>query len=143
MVVAGIGGGLTDLGPWYRGLAFPPWKPPDYAFPLMWTTIFTLAAVAGVLGWRAMPERRARAWLVGLFGLNAALNIAWSWLFFTLKRPDWALLEVGPLWLSILALVVVLWPRARLAALCLVPYLGWVAVAAALNLSIVQLNGLG
>lgn len=139
--MAGLGGALTDLGPWYRALEVPPWQPPDAAFPIGWTAIFTLAAIAGTLGWRAAPTGRDRTLLVALFGLNAVLNVAWSGLFFALRRPDWALWEVGPLWLSILALVIVLARWSRIAALCLVPYLGWVAFAAALNAAIVLRNG--
>lgn len=140
-VVAGIGGGLTDLGAWYEGLVFPAWKPPDAAFPIAWTTIFILAAVAAVLAWRGTPTAGGRALLVGLFALNSALNIGWSWLFFTLKRPDWALVEVVPLWLSILALVIVCGRADRRAGWALAPYLVWVGFAAVLNAFIAQANG--
>ncbi len=67
--------------------------------------------------------------------------MGWSPLFFTLRRPDWALAEIPLLWLSILALIVGLAPISTLAALLLAPYLVWVSVAAALNLEIVRLNG--
>jgi translocator protein len=68
------------------------------------------------------------------------LNVAWSVLFFRRQRPDWALLEVPLLWLSVLALIVLLWPRSRTASLLLIPYLAWVSFAAFLNYTIVQLN---
>ena len=41
---AGLGAALTDLGPWYFALRQPEWKPPDPAFGVIWTTIFTLCA---------------------------------------------------------------------------------------------------
>ena len=47
LVVAGAGGLVTDIGPWYKGLRQPPWKPPDWAFGPIWTTIFIAAATAG------------------------------------------------------------------------------------------------
>ena len=50
---AGIGGALTELGPWYYALRQPDWKPPDAAFGVVWTTIFTLCAISGALAWRA------------------------------------------------------------------------------------------
>jgi hypothetical protein len=40
--VAGLGGALTDLGPWYQQLVKPDWKPPDAAFGVIWSTIFTV-----------------------------------------------------------------------------------------------------
>lgn len=138
---AGIGGALTDLGPWYHALRQPDWKPPDAAFGIVWTILFTLAAISGALAWRAADAPALQRRVLGLFGLNAVLNILWSALYFKLQRPDWALLEVGGLWLSILALIVGLWRLSRLASLLLLPYLVWVGIAAFLNLATVQLNG--
>ena len=138
--VAACGGLLTDVGPWYRDLRKPSWQPPNWAFAPAWTTIFALAVTASVIGWFAAPDAAARGLMVGLFLLNAALNILWSGLFFKLRRPDWALREVGLLWLSILALILDLWPMAHTAAWLLAPYLAWVSFASFLNLTIVRLN---
>ena len=142
LFVAMLGGLMTDLGPWYAALKQPPWKPPDWAFGPIWTTIFALAAAAGVIGWRRAPTRADRDLLLGLFAANGFLNVFWSLLFFRLYRPDWALLEVPFLWLSVLALIVVLARYARVAAWLLAPYLVWVTIAAALNGQTVRLNGL-
>jgi benzodiazapine receptor len=141
LFVAVLGALMTDLGPWYAGLRQPPWKPPDWAFGPVWTTIFALAAAAGVIGWRHAPSRASRELLLVLFALNGFLNVFWSLLFFRLHRPDWALLEVPFLWLSVLALIVVLARYARVAAWLLAPYLVWVTIAAALNWQTVRLNG--
>jgi benzodiazapine receptor len=138
---AGMGGALTELGPWYFALKHPSWKPPDAAFGVIWTTIFTLCAISGWLAWQAAStpaERRCVAWM---FGVNAVLNILWSALYFKLQRPDWALIEVVFLWLSILALIVGLWRLSRWASLLLVTYAVWVSIAALLNWQTVQLNG--
>ena len=137
---AGIGGALTDLGPWYQALVQPAWKPPDAAFGPIWTLIFTLAAISGAMGWQAAEYPWERQRVVGLFVVNAVFNIAWSALFFTIKRPDWALMEWGALWLSVVALLVGLWPISRLAALLHLPYLIWVSVAGWLNWDNVRLN---
>ena len=141
LIVAVLGGLMTDIGPWYMSLKQPWWKPPDWAFGPIWTTIFGLAAAAGVIGWRRLPTRGSAEWMLMLFALNGFLNVFWSLLYFRLHRPDWSLLEVPVLWLSVLALIVVLWRHARLAAWMLVPYLVWVAIAAALNWQTVRLNG--
>lgn len=139
--VAMLGALMTDLGPWYAALRQPSWKPPDWVFGPVWTTIFSLAAIAGVSGWRRAPDRESRERMLLLFAANAFLNVLWSLLFFRLHRPDWALFEVPLLWLSVLALIVVLARFARLAAWLLVPYLVWVAIAAMLNWQTVRLNG--
>jgi translocator protein len=138
---AGIGGALTELGPWYYALRQPDWKPPDAAFGIVWTTIFTLCAISAALAWRAAGSAALRRRVLVLFGVNALLNILWSALYFKLQRPDWALIEVAFLWLSIAALIVGLWRLSRWASALLLPYLAWVSVASALNLATVQLNG--
>ena len=138
---AGIGGALTELGPWYYALRQPDWKPPDAAFGVVWTTIFTLCAISGALAWRAAETSAQRRRVLVLFGANALLNIVWSAIYFKLQRPDWALIEVALLWLSILALIVGLWRLSRWASALLLPYLAWVSIASMLNLATVQLNG--
>ncbi len=139
--VAVLGGLMTDIGPWYQNLRQPDWKPPDWAFGPIWTAIFGLAAASGVNGWRRARTKADREWMLALFALNAFLNVFWSLLYFRLHRPDWSLIEVPFLWLSVLALIVLLWRYARVAAVLLVPYLVWVAIAAVLNLQTVRLNG--
>jgi translocator protein len=140
MAIAGLGMLATDLGPWYRALKQPPWQPPDAAFGPAWTLIYVLSAVAAVRVWRriALPSQR-RQWLLAL-GVNGALNVFWSAVFFRLRRPDWALAEVVLFWLSILALILLARRHDGIAAALLVPYLLWVSFAAALNLAVVRLN---
>ncbi|MFO6428822.1 TspO/MBR family protein [Erythrobacter sp. W302b] len=140
LCVAALGATVTDLGPWYQALAKPDWNPPDVVFPMGWTVIYALITVAGITAWRTAPTSAAAEWVVGLFALNGFLNISWSLIFFRLQRPDWAFLEVTVLWLSILAIILYCGRFSKAAALLLVPYLGWVTFAGALNWAVVQLN---
>jgi translocator protein len=140
VLVAGAGMTMTELGPWYKGLKQPSWAPPDWAFGVIWTIIFSLTTIAGVNAWRTAPDNRAGETLIGLLSFNGFLNLMWSFLFFKMQRPDWALVEVVLLWLSILTLIVVTMRYARSAALLFIPYLIWVTIAAALNYEVVMLN---
>lgn len=139
--VALLGGLMTDIGPWYRSLVQPPWKPPDWLFGPAWTLIYGLVAAAGVLAWRRTPPGARRDSTMALFALNAFLNVLWSLLYFRLHRPDWALIEVVALWLSIVALMVAVHRHAPTASWLLSPYLLWVSFAGWLNLATVRLNG--
>lgn len=140
-VLLGLGGGLlTTIGDWYRNLAKPSWQPPDWLFGPAWTIILGLAAWAFVLCWDA-AEAAGQGWfLITLFCVNAVFHALWSPIFFTMRRPDWALIEVPFLWLSVLALSVFLREWSVLASWLIVPYLVWVSFAAVLNWKIVQLN---
>ncbi len=140
IAVAVIGGLVTEVGAWYHALRKPRWQPPDWLFGPAWTVILALAAWAGVLAWEGAHDEAARARVIVLFGINAALHVIWSPLFFKLRRPDWALAEVPLLWLSILALMIGLGPLAPALPWLLAPYLLWVTFAARLNLEIVRLN---
>ncbi len=140
LCVAALGATVTDLGPWFQALAKPDWNPPDVVFPMGWTVIYALITVAGITAWRAAPTSAAAEWVLGLFALNGFLNISWSLIFFRLQRPDWAFFEVTLLWLSILVIILYCGRFSKTAALLLVPYLGWVTFAGALNWAVVQLN---
>ncbi len=141
-VTAAIGGTLTDIGPWYQHLNKPDWQPPPPAFGVIWTTIFALCTLAAVLAWRRIRADVARReWMIGVFALNGFLNVLWSLLFFRLHRPDWALAEVGFLWLSIAGLMLFLFRISRTAGGLLAPYLLWVSIASVLNFTIVRMNG--
>lgn len=140
-IVAGVGGTMTDTTGWYQSLNLPSWNPPAPAFGLIWTVVFTLIAAAGVYAWRAALDSRSADTLIGLFAINGALNVSWTVLFFQLRRPDWAMVELAVLWVSILVLIVACGRFSRLAAMLLVPYLVWVSIAGALNWQVIQLNG--
>jgi tryptophan-rich sensory protein len=138
--IGALGGTLTDTGPWYQSLRKPSWQPPDWLFGPAWTLIFSLATASAVYAWRAAADRRQREGVVGLFALNGFLNVLWSTLFFALRRPDWALIEVVFLWLSILLPIIEFWRFSKPSSLYLIPYLAWVSFAAVLNLTVVRLN---
>ncbi len=141
ILVGGIGGAATEIGPWYYSLIKPAWQPPDWAFGPIWTLIYITTGIAGVRAWRLGNEQQRRYFLGALL-LNCALNLLWSLLFFKIQRPDLALIEVVVLWLSILPLILLPLRYSPRSSLLLLPYLAWVSVAAYLNLTIVQLNPL-
>ena len=136
-----LAGGLTTkIDGWYRHLRKPAWTPPNWLFGPAWTLILALSAVAGVLAWTAAPSS-GRKLEVGLaFAANAVFHLIWSPVFFRLKRPDLALVDVACLWATIVAMIGAAGAVSPWAGWLLVPYLAWVSYAAALNLAIVSLN---
>lgn len=140
ILLGGIGGALTEVGAWYAALRKPAWQPPDWVFGPVWTVILGLAAWTSVIGWRAASTNASYRNILIVYGVNFLCHLAWSPLFFKLRRPDWALIEVMFLWASIVAMIVVLAPLSALAAWLLAPYIVWVMIAAALNRAVVRLN---
>ena len=128
---------------WYRTLDKPSWNPPDRVFGPVWTTLYALMGVALVLVRRApqpgAPDgERDRA--QALFGLQLALNLAWSFVFFGGRELRGAVVVIGLLWLSIVATIGSFWRVRRAAGLLLLPYLAWVSFASILNADIAGRN---
>ena len=140
VILGGAGGLLTTIGPWYRNLKKPSWQPPDWLFGPAWTLILGLAAWAAVLSWDGAVDDAGRNAIIILYAVNFVCHFLWSPLFFNLRRPDWALIEVVFLWASVLALCIGLRQFSVLASWLIVPYFVWVSFAGVLNLFIVRLN---
>jgi translocator protein len=124
---------------WYRRLAKPSWTPPDAVFGPVWTVLYLLMGAASVGVVRA-DAQRSKGPAIGLYALQLALNLGWSTLFFGLRRPRPAVIELAVLWGSIAATIVA-FARVRLAAgVLLLPYLAWTSFAGLLNVEIVRRN---
>lgn len=95
---------------------------------------------AGILAWEGAQTDADRTAIVILYAVNFLFHFLWSPLFFNLRHPDWALIQVGFLWASVLTLCIGLRPFSELACWLIVPYLAWVSFAALLNYKIVRLD---
>lgn len=140
LAVAAIGGLVTvqAIPTWYRALEKPSWNPPDAVFGPVWTVLYLMMGAALIVARRAAPERTAR--LGSVFGLQLALNLAWSLVFFGRRDTQAGLVVIGLLWISIVATIAEFSKARRLAAALLLPYLAWVSFATLLNEQIWQLN---
>jgi benzodiazapine receptor len=137
--LAAATGMLFRPGDWYERLAKPGWRPPNRLFAPVWTVLYLAIAVSGWLVWRDAGFAGATLPLTAYF-TQLALNAAWTPIFFGLHRPDWALLEIALLWLSIAATIALFLPVSAVAAWLLLPYWAWVTFAAALNAAIWRRN---
>jgi len=138
---AGLGAWFNAgaLEGWYPNLRKPTWTPPPWVFAPVWTVLYLCMALAAWLVWRRAERPERRTALI-LFSIQLVLNVAWSGLFFGLRRPGIAFAEIVILWVAIAA---TLWGFSRVstpAAWLFVPYLAWVTFAAALNGSIWWMN---
>jgi tryptophan-rich sensory protein len=139
-LAAGIGSLATapNIATWYATLAKPSWNPPNWVFGPVWTALYITMAVAAWLVWRQGGLWRLA---MALFAVQLALNAAWSWLFFGFHLPGAAFIEVVALLAAIAATTIAFWPRSMAGGILMLPYLGWVAFAAALNFTVWRLNG--
>ncbi|MEO1471213.1 MAG: TspO/MBR family protein [Pseudomonadota bacterium] len=136
---AAASGGLFPPGEWYERLNHPSWRPPNWVFPLVWTPLYCMIAASAFLVWRQVGWSAGAA-AFAVFFIHLGFNFAWSWVFFGLRRMDWALIELGMLWLSIVATMAMFFPLSATAGWLLAPYLVWVSFAGYLNFTMVRLN---
>lgn len=133
---AGTTGAVFTPGEWYRRLDKPSWTPPNWVFPVTWTTLYLLMAFAGARV--AILDDNAHA--MALWSLQIALNTLWTPIFFGLRRLRFAMGVISGLWLSVFATTLALFQLDMWAGLAFVPYLVWVTIAAALNFSVWRRN---
>lgn len=140
-LVAWVGNVLTmsEIDGWYQTLNLPSWTPSGAAIGGVWTVLFVLLALAGVL-YLKNSKPKEQTGFVMLYILNGILNVGWSWLFFHLHNISGALAEIWVLNLTILGLIYLFWRKYRVAAWLLVPYFLWVSFATYLNWQIRLLN---
>jgi translocator protein len=138
---AAIGGAVTgpQIDGWYAALHKPGWNPPNGVFGPVWTVLYACMAVAAWLVWRQDGLRPAKFPLT-LFGVQLALNVLWSCVFFGLQLPGLAFAELIVLWSAIAATTAAFWRRSAVAGILLLPYLAWVAFAGVLNFAVWRLN---
>lgn len=124
---------------WYPGLVKPSWTPPGWLFAPVWTALYVGMAVAGWRAWRRLTGAAAFG-VLRLYGTQLMLNAMWSVLFFGMRRPDLALVNIVGLWLLLVLALVIFWRVDRIAGILWAPYVAWVSFATALNAAIWSLN---
>ncbi|TDO78223.1 TspO/MBR related protein [Flavobacterium chryseum] len=126
---------------WYPTIIKPSFNPPNWIFMPVWTFLYILMAVAAGLVWDKIKEQTEEVKkALGFFLIQLTLNAIWSYLFFGLKNPMLALIEIAILWLMIYETYLKFIKINKIAGYLLIPYLAWVSFAAVLNASIWWLN---
>ncbi|MBI5554219.1 MAG: tryptophan-rich sensory protein [Candidatus Diapherotrites archaeon] len=125
---------------WYSELIKPTFTPPSWVFGPAWITLYTLMGIALFVVWQERTNKRIQKGIL-LFGIQLALNTGWSVLFFGLRQPFYAFIEIILLWLVLAFTLREFLKINKTAAYLLLPYLAWVSLAMALNYSVWVLNG--
>lgn len=139
---AGSGALIIGLGEqWYRGLDTPKWATPAAIFAPAWSVVAASQAVGAWLLWRAEDSRDAvDVPALSSYAVQLWLSLAWMLLFFGLRRPALAMIEICVLWLAIALTVAEFGQRHRIAAVLVLPSLAAVTYVAVLNAAIWRRN---
>ena len=129
-------GAMFGPGDWYHALSKPSWTPPDWLFPVAWTTLYILMSLAAM----RVAQLPGSGQALAFWGAQIAFNTLWTPVFFGLNRIGAALLVMVGLWLFVALTLLAFWGLDWVAGLLFTPYLVWVTVAGALNWSVWRLN---
>ncbi|MES2545974.1 MAG: TspO/MBR family protein [Bacteroidota bacterium] len=131
----------TSVETWFPTLVKPSFNPPAWVFAPVWTTLYIMMGIAAGLVWNKInnsPDTVKTALIY--FAIQLGLNALWSILFFGLKNPLLALIEIVLLWLMIYETYIKFEKIDKVAGYLFLPYLFWVSFASVLNASIWWLN---
>jgi tryptophan-rich sensory protein len=133
---AGSTGALFPTGAWYKSLNKPTWVPPNWMFPVAWTSIYLLISFAGA----RVAVIDGNAYAMAFWAIQIAFNALWTPVFFGLRRLKGSLPIIGGLWVAVLGCTITHFQLDFWAGLAFVPYLLWVTIATALSIAMVRLN---
>lgn len=125
---------------WYGTLEKPALNPPSWVFGPVWTALYALMGISAFLVYQKGWNRKDVKFALGVFGVQLLLNALWSIIFFGLRQPGIACVDIVLLWISILFTMMFFAKISKPASWLLLPYLVWVSFASYLNISIAMLN---
>lgn len=140
VLVAALGTVLTQSGmDWYQHeLILPSITPAKWVFPVAWNLIFITATIsAWLIAKNSDPRKKT---ILMAFGLNAVLNVVWTYLFFVEHALQASFIEILALELTNLFILASAWKLSKPAALLMLPYLAWVGLASVLTYQVFSLN---
>ena len=140
IISLGVGGlssfltsGSMDI---YSSIILPPFAPPSYLFPIVWTILYVLMAISATI----IYEKSPRAKSLVIYGLQLLVNFIWPLLFFNGRMFSAAFVCLMILWFLVIWMILEFYKTDKLAAYLQIPYLLWLTFAAVLNFSIFILN---
>jgi len=141
LIVGFLGSFFTSgsVNSWFVTINKPFFNPPSFVFAPVWTILYILIGLSFYLVWSKNFGKEKQK-VVAVYSLQLFLNLLWSFLFFGLKSPLFALIDIVFLWFAIIANIVLFYKVSKNAGYLLIPYLLWVAFASILNFSIFILN---
>lgn len=131
-----LSGGMGD----YRALVRPPFSPPGWVFPVVWTVLYLLMGEASYRVLTSGEDMVLIRSALKAYAVQLALNFIWPLVFFGLDMYLLAFLILIALWIAIFVTLRRFSNIDETAGNLLIPYLLWVTFAGYLNFGVFLLN---
>ena len=126
------------MNEWYKELNKPFMSPPDWIFGPVWSILYIMIAVSIILFIK--KNKRQQYWIYFLITAHLISNFIWTLIFFGLKSPGLALVDIIFMDISLIVIIRYFWRECRISALLLLPYLAWILFATYLNAAFFIIN---
>lgn len=123
----------------YKGFKQPSWAPPGKTFPIMWTIIFFINAIAGYRIYMLFGKNGTMIALI-LYAVLLLLNCAFTVLLFRYGKMRFALIQLIFMWFLILITIIVFFKVDKTSAYLFLPYFLWVTFDMILFYNINKIN---
>lgn len=130
---------VTAISGWFETLHHPSFRPPNWLFGPVWTSLYILLGISLYLIWR-QPRSKSKKYAICIFAIQMVFNFLWSFIFFYFHLINIALFDIVLLWLSIIIMIGRFYKVNKIAAYLNVPYICWVTFALILNAVYYKLN---
>lgn len=124
----------------YESFNKPFFSPPAWVFPVVWTILFFLMAVAAYRIWMKGKSGSDVQKALVLYCVQLFLNFLWSIIFFRFRLYAIAFLELLLLLVYILLTTFEFYKTDKISAYLMIPYIAWVSFAGVLNYAIWMMN---
>ncbi len=144
LLAEGIGflSGFLSITPTiaYESFNKPSFSPPGWVFPVVWTILYFLMAIAAYRIWMKGNSSEDVTKALFLYVIQLFLNFLWSIIFFRFRLYAIAFLELLLLLVFILLTTFEFHKIDKISAYLMIPYIAWVSFAGVLNYTIWMLN---
>lgn len=130
--------GSTDI---YNEFFKPPFSPPAWVFPVVWSVLYLLMGISSYLIMTADMSKGRREDALWQYFIQLGVNLVWPILFFSFDLRLGAFIWIIVLLTAVIKMFVDFWLISKPAALLQIPYIIWVLFATYLNGAIFLLNG--
>jgi tryptophan-rich sensory protein len=143
LIVGGVSALLTqNRMEVFESVAQPPFSPPAWLFPVVWTILYVLMGISSYLILTSDTSREEKDQAIRLYAYQLLVNFLWPTFFFNFKWYFFSILWLILLWVLVFLMIRKFLSINRVAGYINIPYLVWLTFALYLNIGIWWLNRL-